>query len=282
MGVDAASFRAVLGQWPTGVAVITTALDGEWHGMTASSFSSVSLEPPLVSVCIDRGIPSHDRIARAGVFAVNILGRGHVELGKRFAGATSSENRFEGIAATTAKTGAPVLEDAIGWVDCTLFAAHESGDHTIFVGEVLAADTPRVAAPLLYHSRAWGQFADVLPQRAFLTGRPADAVLVTDAFVRGDAALDEAVTAGATAICFDDTSGNADPMTVRALLSEARVRLPGVELTVALDDANGFGIANALTALKSGVSRLVVGERLDRDKTYELCTRLGIPTEDVR
>lgn len=282
MGVDAASFRAVLGQWPTGVAVITTALDGGWHGMTASSFSSVSLEPPLVSVCIDRGIPSHDRIARAGVFAVNILGKDHVELGKRFAGATVSQSRFDGVAATTAKTGAPVLEEAIGWVDCTLFAAHEAGDHTIFVGEVLAADTPRVGAPLLYHSRAWGQFADVLPPAATLLASADSGVLVTDAFVRGDAALDEAVATGASSVCFDDTSGQADPMSVRALLSEARVRLAGVEVSVALDDANGFGIANALTALKSGVSRLVVGERLDRDKTYELCTRLGIPTEDVR
>jgi flavin reductase (DIM6/NTAB) family NADH-FMN oxidoreductase RutF len=280
VGVDATSFRAVLGQWPTGVAVITTVVDGEWHGMTASSFSSVSLEPPLVSVCIDRGIPSHDRIARAGVFAVNILGKDHVELGKRFAGASAGADRFVGLDASTAKTGAPVLAEAIGWVDCTLFAAHEAGDHTIFVGEVLAAETPRVAAPLLYHSRAWGQFADVLPPQAFLIGRPE--VVVLDAFVRGDAALDEAARLGAPAVCFEDTSGEADPMTVRALLAEARVRLAGVELSVALDDRLGFGIANALTALKSGVARLVVGERLDPTKTLELCTRLGIPTEDLR
>jgi flavin reductase (DIM6/NTAB) family NADH-FMN oxidoreductase RutF len=280
VAVDAALFRAVLGQWPTGVAVITTVVDDEWHGMTASSFSSVSLEPPLVSVCIDRGIPSHDRIARAGVFAVNILGKDHVELGKRFAGATAGVDRFTGLDASTAKTGAPVLAEAIGWVDCVLFAAHESGDHTIFVGEVLAAETPRVATPLLYHSRAWGQFADVLPPQAFLIARPE--VVVLDAFVRGDAALDEAAALGATAICFDDTSGEADPLTVRALLAEARVRLPGVELSVALDDRLGFGLANALTTLKSGVARLVVGERLDPTKTLELCTRLGIPTEDLR
>ncbi len=179
MGVDSDAFRAVLGQWPSGVTVVTTVrpeqqhegdLAAGWYGMTASSFSSVSLDPPLVSVCLARTIPSHDLIDATGVFAVNILGKDQAEVGKRFAGMLGGEvhERFAGLDFRTAATGSPVLADALGWVDCRVVYAYPGGDHTIFVGEVLAADTPRLTAPLLFHSRAWGQFADLLPDDAIV------------------------------------------------------------------------------------------------------------------
>ena len=179
MGVESDAFRAVLGQWPSGVTVVTTVrteeqVDGDlvagWHGMTASSFSSVSLDPPLVSVCLARTIWTHDLIDSTGVFAVNILGKGQADVGKRFAGMFGGEvrERFEGLDFRTAATGSPVLGDALGWVDCKVVYAYPGGDHTIFVGEVLAADTPRLTAPLLFHSRAWGQFADQLPDDAIV------------------------------------------------------------------------------------------------------------------
>jgi flavin reductase (DIM6/NTAB) family NADH-FMN oxidoreductase RutF len=179
VGVDAEAFRAVLGQWPSGVTVVTTVRAEEqsegdlvagWHGMTASSFSSVSLDPPLVSVCLARSIPSHDLIDTTGVFAVNILGKDQAHVGKRFAGMMGGEvhERFSGLDFRTAATGSPVLGDALGWVDCRVVYAYPGGDHTIFVGEVLAAETPRLTAPLLFHSRAWGQFADQLPDDAMV------------------------------------------------------------------------------------------------------------------
>lgn len=168
MTVDAATFKSVLGQWPSGVTVVTTLHDGRQHGMTASSFSSVSLDPPLVSVCLARNIWTHDLISESGIFAVNILSKDQAEVGKRFAGMLGDEpsQRFEGIQVVTAETGCPLLGDALGWVDCKVVYAYPGGDHTIFVGEVLAADTPRLTAPLLFHSRAWGQFADQLPDDA--------------------------------------------------------------------------------------------------------------------
>jgi flavin reductase (DIM6/NTAB) family NADH-FMN oxidoreductase RutF len=177
VGVDAETFRAVLGQWPSGVTVVTTVRTDEqsegnlaagWHGMTASSFSSVSLDPPLVSVCLARKIWTHDLIDSTGVFAVNILAKDQADVGKRFAGMLGIEvhERFDGLDVRTAETGSPVLGDALGWVDCRVVYAYPGGDHTIFVGEVLAADTPRLTAPLLFHSRAWGQFADQLPDDA--------------------------------------------------------------------------------------------------------------------
>jgi flavin reductase (DIM6/NTAB) family NADH-FMN oxidoreductase RutF len=179
VGVDSDAFRAVLGQWPSGVTVVTTVrpeqqqagdLAAGWYGMTASSFSSVSLDPPLVSVCLARTIPSHDLIDTTGVFAVNILGKDQAEVGKRFAGMLGGEvhERFAGLDFRTAATGSPVLADALGWVDCKVVYAYPGGDHTIFVGEVLAAETPRLTAPLLFHSRAWGQFADQLPDDAIV------------------------------------------------------------------------------------------------------------------
>jgi flavin reductase (DIM6/NTAB) family NADH-FMN oxidoreductase RutF len=136
--------------------------------MTASSFNSVSLDPPLVSVCLARKIWTHDLIDSTGVFAVNILGKDQADVGKRFAGMLGIEvhERFSGLDVRTAETGSPVLGDALGWVDCRVVYAYPGGDHTIFVGEVLAADTPRLTAPLLFHSRAWGQFADQLPDDA--------------------------------------------------------------------------------------------------------------------
>jgi flavin reductase (DIM6/NTAB) family NADH-FMN oxidoreductase RutF len=177
VGVDAATFRAVLGQWPSGVTVVTTVrpeagADGTvsdvWHGMTASSFSSVSLDPPLVSVCLDKNVWTHDLIESAGVFAVNILAKDQAHVGKRFAGMLGGEptTRFDGLDTQTHRTGSPVLADALGWVDCRVCYAYPGGDHTIFVGEVLAAAAPRTMSPLLFHSRAWGQFADQLPEAA--------------------------------------------------------------------------------------------------------------------
>jgi flavin reductase (DIM6/NTAB) family NADH-FMN oxidoreductase RutF len=177
VGVDADTFRAVLGQWPSGVTVVTTVRTEEqaggdlaagWHGMTASSFSSVSLDPPLVSVCLARSIWTHDLIDSTGVFAVNILAKDQADIGKRFAGMLGGEvhERFRELDVRLAETGSPLLGDALGWVDCRVVYAYPGGDHTIFVGEVLAADLPRHTAPLLFHSRAWGQFADQLPDDA--------------------------------------------------------------------------------------------------------------------
>ncbi len=168
VSLDPGTFKSVLGQWPSGVTVVTTHHGGRNHGMTASSFSSVSLDPPLVSVCLAKNIWTHDLISESGIFAVNILAKDQADIGKRFAGMMGDEphQRFDGLNVVTSATGSPVLGEALGWVDCKVVYAYPGGDHTIFVGEVLAADTPRISAPLLFHSRAWGQFADQLPEDA--------------------------------------------------------------------------------------------------------------------
>lgn len=167
--VDTTTFRDVMAQWPSGVTVVTTLVDGAWHGMTASSFSSVSLDPPLVSVCLDRRLYSHGLISAAGVFGINVLAKDQAEVARVFAGMVPGvEDRFAGESWTTAETGTPLLDSALGWLDCRVVHEYPGGDHTIFVGEVVAGHAARRTAPLLFHSRGWGQFADVLPDVATL------------------------------------------------------------------------------------------------------------------
>lgn len=290
--MDAAAFRSALGQWPTGVAVVTTAWDGAWHGATVSSFSSVSLDPPLVSVCLATTAHVHERVARAGLFAVTVLGKDQAEVGRRFARWDPEVERFAE-AWETAETGAPVLPTALAWLDCRVTDAHPAGDHTLFVGEVLAAATPRTTSPLLYHSRTWGQFADQLPTEVVTSrssgsdvdvrvGEPTTDVqgarlLVRDAFADPAAtakAVGELVAAEpAEVVLCDDGAGT--PLTVRETCREVLLSARPVPVAVRLTDAHSLGQGNLLTALKSGVHRLDLTD-LDPDGVTRLLTSLDL------
>ncbi|GAA4080381.1 flavin reductase [Nonomuraea soli] len=163
--MDGEIFRTVMAQWPSGVVLVTTGSGQQWHGMTASAFASVSLSPPMVLVCLARGTRTHELVSSSGCFAVNILGQDQARLGRVFAGQGEVADRFAHGRWTAGVTGAPLLADAAGWLDCRVNQAHPGGDHTIFVGDVLAAASPRRVAPVLFHSRAWSRLADPLPER---------------------------------------------------------------------------------------------------------------------
>jgi flavin reductase (DIM6/NTAB) family NADH-FMN oxidoreductase RutF len=138
MSIDPVEFRRILSRLATGVTVVTTVEPGgEPRGLTASAVVSVSLDPPLLLACVERASDTHDCIERAGAFAVNILGEGGEALAARFAGA-SAPTKFVAVEHGRAETGAPILAGALAWADCRLWASHEGGDHTIFVGEVVA------------------------------------------------------------------------------------------------------------------------------------------------
>lgn len=138
--VDSKLFRQVMRKFATGVTVLTVR-DGEnIHGMTANAFASVSLDPLLVLVCIAKNKITHDLVTRTGIFAVNILGDTQTEWARRFAHqVTASSNPFADIAYHSAATGSPILDNGIAYLDCRVIAAHDAGDHTIFVGHVEAA-----------------------------------------------------------------------------------------------------------------------------------------------
>ncbi|MBF6331181.1 flavin reductase family protein [Nocardia transvalensis] len=154
--MDAHHLRTVLAQWASGVVVVTTTTpDGGRHGMTASSFTSVALDPPLVSVCLLSTGTTGRFVRASGVFAVNVLGCDQEEIGRRFADRGGDANRFALGRWHRARTGAPVLADAVAWLDCAVAARYPAGDHTIVLGLVREAAAPRPAAPLIYHDRTY-------------------------------------------------------------------------------------------------------------------------------
>lgn len=142
----------------SGVTVVTMRAGEEDHGFTASSFTSVSIDPMLVLVCVVKAQRSHALIEEAKHFAVNILSTEQKELGMRFA-SSKIPDRFAGVDITRAQTGAPILPGNLAWVDCKLKDVFPGGDHSIFVGEVVAGDAPGGQEPLTYFNRQWGKFA---------------------------------------------------------------------------------------------------------------------------
>ena len=155
MPVDKQAFRRVLGHFAAGVTIVTTVGDdGAPYGLTATAFTSVSLEPPLVLVCVDKRSESHPHFHHSRVFAVNFLAVDHEHLSRRFA--VSGGDKFEGLAVSRGVTGAPLLSDALGYLECRAVDVVEAGDHTIFLGQVEAADA-RDGEPLVYFRGAYRQ-----------------------------------------------------------------------------------------------------------------------------
>jgi flavin reductase (DIM6/NTAB) family NADH-FMN oxidoreductase RutF len=151
---SADEFRAALGAFATGIAVVTTRDEaGEARAMTVNSFSSVSLDPPLILFCLDRRAFHYRRFAGARAFAVNMLAAGQEALSNRFA--SESEDGFGDLACEALATGSPILAEALAALDCVREAAHEAGDHLLLIGRVAALKAPRAADPLLYFRGAY-------------------------------------------------------------------------------------------------------------------------------
>jgi flavin reductase ActVB len=154
VSVDA--FRAALRLFASGVTVVTLRAGDRVHGLTVSAFTSISASPPLVAVVIDRHHLAHALLEEPGaVFAVNILCEEQREISDRFA-FVKDEDRFATGRWSSASTGAPVLADAVAWLDCTIHSRLDAGSHTIYVGEVQASAAPSgERRPLVYWSRAY-------------------------------------------------------------------------------------------------------------------------------
>ncbi len=160
MAIEANDVRVGSAQWASGVAVATSVLDGQRVGITVSSFTSLSMEPPRVLICVAKRLYTHQVISASGVFAVNILAADQVDRGMLFAGRLpEQEDRFAGIDTFVAETGAPLLPGVLGWVDCRLSAIHDGGDHSILVGDVVAAAAATEGEPILYYHRNWRRLA---------------------------------------------------------------------------------------------------------------------------
>ena len=147
--IDPSHFRQLLGRFATGVSVLTVVTaEGRLLGMTANSLSSVSLHPPLISVCVDREAEMHDAILAALEFVVNVLASPQEALARRFA--DEHEDRFEGIGYHLSPKGLILLDGALAHIECERFAEYHGGDHTIVVGRVTGGSTAD-GRPLLYY-----------------------------------------------------------------------------------------------------------------------------------
>jgi len=147
--VAPAEFRRVLGHFATGVTIVTTCdSDGRPTGLTASAFTSVSLDPPLVLVCIDHKSQSHGPLVDGGRFAVNILSVDQEALSRKFA--TTRLDKFDGVAYRLSPLGLPILAEALAHLECVTVSTHVEGDHTILVGRVEDVSAGS-GHPLLYY-----------------------------------------------------------------------------------------------------------------------------------
>jgi flavin reductase (DIM6/NTAB) family NADH-FMN oxidoreductase RutF len=157
--VDPALFRQLLGHFATGVTVVTARdADGNASGMTANSLASVSLAPPLVSICVDQLADTHRVLATGGPFVINLLASGQEALSRRFA-LKQTGDRFAGVGYRLTDRQLPVLDGALAHIECDFFAAHVLGDHTLFVGRVTGGGAAE-GRPLLYYR---GGYADLAP-----------------------------------------------------------------------------------------------------------------------
>jgi 3-hydroxy-9,10-secoandrosta-1,3,5(10)-triene-9,17-dione monooxygenase reductase component len=155
MPIDSMEFRRIMSHWVTGVAIVAARhADGSPRGLTANAVSSLSLHPPLLLVCIEHDSETHDCIHDAGAFSVNILDASQAPLARRFSD-ERADVRFEGVLHETGPTGAPILRDTLAWAECRLHDEHVGGDHTIFVGRVVAGGA-RDGEPLIFFGRGFG------------------------------------------------------------------------------------------------------------------------------
>ncbi|BEV00639.1 flavin reductase family protein [Novosphingobium olei] len=147
--IEARQFRDVLGSYPTGVCVITAiGDDGARHGLVVGSFTSISLDPPLVGFFPDKRSTTWARIAPTGRFCVNVLGSDQLDLCRRFA--SRAEDKFAELAHGHSPSGLPLLDDAVAWIDCAIERVVEVGDHWLVVGAVEALGHREAGAPLLF------------------------------------------------------------------------------------------------------------------------------------
>jgi flavin reductase (DIM6/NTAB) family NADH-FMN oxidoreductase RutF len=157
MAVGPEEYRDAVRHFASGVTIITVGSGGELHGMTASSFASVSLEPPLILVSMDKSSHTNEMIQSTGVFAVNILERSQEEVARTFA--RSGDKTFDDLPHRVGPVGAPLLEGSLTWLECRTTQVVDGGDHDILIAEVLATGGAE-GEPLVYYDRAYRRISE--------------------------------------------------------------------------------------------------------------------------
>ncbi|GAP14068.1 conserved protein/domain typically associated with flavoprotein oxygenases, DIM6/NTAB family [Longilinea arvoryzae] len=150
------SLRQAMRHWTTGVSIVTSQYGDSQHGMTVNSLTSISLDPPMVSVTLANGTRTFELVKRSGVFGVTILGADQASIADRFAGrAAPEDNRFEGLDTFSIQSGVPFIRGGLAFLDCRVVFSYPLPNSTLFIGEVTAVDTLQEADPLVYHNRVY-------------------------------------------------------------------------------------------------------------------------------
>ncbi len=152
MTVDPMEFRSIIGHFATGVTVITTAAGDQLHGMTANAVSSLSLDPVMVLICVDKTTHTHRVLDEGGVFTVNVLGEHQEAVSRVFAKKSEPETgTLRGEPFRLGETGAPILSDCLAFLECRVAGTFDGGDHTIFLGQVVSEGVVEEMRPLLFY-----------------------------------------------------------------------------------------------------------------------------------
>lgn len=152
---DQARFRSVVGHFATGVTVVAAVLDGRPMGLSVNSFTSVSLEPPLVAFCAAKASSTWPRIREIGRFTINVLAEHQEDVSRVFA--TRGVDKFAGVRWWPAPSGSPVLDGVLAWVDCELEAEYDAGDHVLVLGRVRELDVADDGRPLIFYRGGYGR-----------------------------------------------------------------------------------------------------------------------------
>lgn len=154
--LDPEKLRAVMRAWTAGVAVVTAIYEGKKHGATVNSFTSISLEPAMLTVSLQKSARTHDLILKSRTFGLTMLSAEQTHISDLFAGKMPGiEDRFAGLETQTLVTGAPLLSAGLAWLDCRVVETFDAVSSTLFIAEVLAAQVTGNGQPLVYHNRAY-------------------------------------------------------------------------------------------------------------------------------
>ncbi|MCC7117785.1 MAG: flavin reductase family protein [Anaerolineales bacterium] len=160
--LDSEQLRAAMRSWSAGVTVVTAAQGGQFHGMTVNSFTSISLDPALIIIALQNTTRTHEFISAAQAFGVTILSKAQTELSDLFAGRRPAvTDRFAEVQTETLITGAPFIVGGLAWFDCRVLQSVQAGVNTLFIAEVVAAQSLQTGDPLIYHNRAYWSLTEI-------------------------------------------------------------------------------------------------------------------------
>ena len=160
--LDPEKLRAAMRAWSAGVAVVTAMHEGNKHGATVNSFTSISIEPAMITISLQKSARTHELISKSRAFGLTILSAEQSKISDLFAGKmTEVEDRFAGLQTQTLVTGSPLIVGGLAWLDCRVMETFSAGNSTLFIAEVLAAQNTGNGQPLIYHSRIYWKLSQL-------------------------------------------------------------------------------------------------------------------------